>query len=112
MGTLTIRTTDEQDQIIEQAQQLLGESAGSKTLLRCVTEYQRLSSTLEDRNIKLKEALNRVDELEGLILNYLNSQYALMSVVSSRASNGVERQNKTSPQVAKQNLNKILETLR
>ncbi|WP_434776855.1 hypothetical protein [Neisseria sp. Ec49-e6-T10] len=112
MGTLTIRTTPEQDQVIKEIQNLLNESAVSKTLLRCVTEYQKLSSTLEDRNIKLKEALNRVDELEGLILNHLNSQYALMSVVSSRTNKGARKQNTASYQVAKQHLNKILETLR
>ncbi|WP_434779036.1 hypothetical protein [Neisseria sp. Ec49-e6-T10] len=112
MGTLTIRTTDEQDQIIEHIQQLLGESAVSKTLLRCVAEYQKLSSTLEDQNLKLKEALNRVDELENVISNYLNSQHALMSVVSSRTNKVTQKQNKAPAQVAKQNLNKILETLR
>ncbi|WP_434779083.1 hypothetical protein [Neisseria sp. Ec49-e6-T10] len=112
MGTLTIRTTAEQDQIIEQVQQLLGESAGSKTLLRCVAEYQKLSLTLEDQNLKLKEALNRVDELENLILNYLNSQHALMSVVSPHTNKVTRKQYPASSQVAKQNLNKILETLR
>ena len=61
MGTLTIRTTKEQDQIIEQAQKLLAESAVSKTLLRCTTEYQNLLSTLESTRFELMAARRKRD---------------------------------------------------
>lgn len=86
MGTLTIRTTPEQDQVIEEVQKLMNESAVSKTLLRSVIEYQKLSSTVEEKSTKLKNALNRVNELESLIRVYFQSQHALMSVVSQTTS--------------------------
>ena len=86
MGTLTIRTTEEQDQLIEQVQKLLGESAVSKTLLHCVTEYQKLTSSLEERNKKLDETLLRVNELENTIHNYLQSQQALTLAVAQPIS--------------------------
>ena len=80
MGTLTIRTTEEQDQLIEQVQKLLGESAVSKTLLRCVSEYQELLARLETTRSELKTARDRVNELERIIFDYQHCQNALMKV--------------------------------
>ena len=110
MGTLTIRTTPEQDQVIEEVQKLLNESAVSKTLLRCVTEYQERTFTLETKNRQLEEALNRVNELESLIFNYLNSQHALISavpqpiLVAPRTGKTIQRQDTDGHRRARKNL--------
>ena len=110
MGTLTIRTTEEQDQIIEAVQNLLGESAVSKTLLRCVTEYQERTATLETKNRQLQEALHRVNELENLISHYLQSQQALMSavpqpiLVAPRTGKTIQRQDTDGHRRARKNL--------
>ena len=110
MGTLTIRTTKEQDQIIEQAQKLLAESAVSKTLLRCTTEYQSLLSTLESTRTELMVANDRVNELENIIFQYQQSQNALMSV--TRKNDTRSKQQSPLRPIAKQAIANIKESLK
>lgn len=109
MGTLTIRTTPEQDQVIEEVQKLLNESAVSKTLLRCVTEYQKLSSIVSEKSVSLENALNLVDELENLISHYLQSQHALMSAVPQRTDRAAQRHDPEHHQQARKNIANIRE---
>ena len=110
MGTLTIRTTEEQDQVIEQVQKLLGESTVSKTLLRCVVEYQKLLSTLEKTQSELRGSRDRVDELENIIFHYQQSQNALMSV--TRKSDTRSKQPSPLRPLAKQAIANIKESLK
>ena len=106
MGTLTIRTTEEQDQIIEEVQKLLNESAVSKTLLRCTTEYQSLLSTLESTHTELMAANDRVTELENIIFSYQHSQNALMSV-TRECTTKTQKQPSSKNSVGRQNLEQI-----
>lgn len=82
MGTLTIRTTEEQEAKIESLKNLFGEASASKAIMTAVERYEKLDDvvgkTRTDLNVlraqmnELISALNKKEEAENVLEKYKN----------------------------------------
>lgn len=71
MGTLTIRTDEEDEKAIEGLKALFGEASASKAILKAVRNFKNLKESDEDFSRRLRrteEKLNRVKYHYGEIM--------------------------------------------
>ncbi|ABS45612.1 TPA: hypothetical protein PXO68_003162 [Yersinia enterocolitica] len=80
MGQLTIRTTPEQEALIAKVQALSGEKTASKTLIAALYEFEPNRAKIRELQKKIEALENDFDNLKSVVVNYQNSQKALLNI--------------------------------
>ncbi|EME2526553.1 hypothetical protein VS869_003427 [Yersinia enterocolitica] len=80
MGQLTIRTTPEQEALIAKVQALSGEKTASKTLIAALCEFEPNRAKIRELQKKIEALEKDFDNLKSVIVNYQNSQKALLNI--------------------------------
>ena len=81
MGVITLRTTLEQDQQLEQLMQFLKIKTKSGAIIETATNYVALSEKKEELYWELKRKISELEEMKQLIKQYKQAQQNLFEVI-------------------------------
>jgi len=80
MGNFTLRTDEQQDAIIRDAQEAMGVSTASKALLMAISEYIEDQQTIKQLRRELEQERSRSRQLSSAIGDFQDSMTRMFSL--------------------------------
>lgn len=86
MGHYTIRTSDDEDQVIKKAQEATGQASASKTFMTAILELQRNRDEIAHLKRLLAQEKARSQELVASVQQFRNSMNVMFELAGNNKS--------------------------